>query len=115
MKKSSLLLLSAGATLVLSFVVVIGLYSIPKFSNFFDSFEADVPLVTKIILSTYKMWWIFPLITLLAGIEVFRRKSLSTMHSVMAGRLFIGSIIFATILYILMHYGMYSPIYEMRK
>jgi len=86
MKRSSLLLLSVVATILLSYVVVIGLYSIPKFSNFFEAFDADVPLATKIILSTYRMWWIFPLITLIGGIEVFRRKYLSYKYAFYYGR-----------------------------
>lgn len=115
MSKGLLLLLSAGSTIALGVVAIGGLWIFPQFADLFEEFENSIPFTTKIVLLSYKLWWVFPLVTLLVGVDLLRRETISGQHVAMAGGLFFGGFVLAFLLLSLSVWAMYAPVMEMSK
>ena len=100
MKPSGELLgLSIFSTAILLAAVIFLTSVIPDFAAVFESFknrDNDLPLLTKMVLSTYKSWWLFPLASFLLGIVAYKRKSISAKTSKSSKRYFLGRDCFGT-------------------
>ena len=109
-----LLGLSIFSTAILLAAVIFLTSVIPDFAGIFESFrnrDNDLPLFTKMVLSTYKSWWLFPLASFLLGIVAYKRKSISAKHQKALKVIFWGGIVLALMLVFFTVQAMYAPIF----
>ena len=101
--RTELLLLSISSTAVLTIAVAFLSQIISKFTVVLESLNSgvsDLPLFTKIILSTYTFWWVFPLATFSLGLYIFKNDSFSVVYQSALVRVFIGGFVLAILLLI---------------
>lgn len=47
---------------VLFFYTLAAWFIVPQFEKLFEGFGADLPLATKLVLQSYRYWWVIPLL-----------------------------------------------------
>ena len=111
-------ILPVVSTAILAITVVSLIKVISQFSGILQTGEEagrQLPLSTIIVLSTYKFWWVFPLISFILGIGVLKRKSISANYPKALTCIFWGGIVLAIVLFLLTQYAMYPPIFLWAK
>jgi type II secretory pathway component PulF len=79
---------------------------IQQFESIFDSFEAELPIQTSILIGTYRFWGILGLISAFILYEVSKGRSRKSM------KLLIWLLVLSLLLVPFAIWGIYSPVLE---
>ena len=71
--KNGTLILIGVAMLLLFSLALLGNQVLPSFHEVFNGFETDLPFSTSIVMSSYKSWWVFPIIAFGIFVDLLRR------------------------------------------
>lgn len=97
---------------VLFTVAFFGNLILPEFHDVFNGFETDLPLSTSIVMSSYKGWWLLPIIMLVVLIDLFRRGSgVSLDYIKIIKTIGVVGIFLALFIAIFSTYAVYAPVF----
>ena len=105
----------AVATTVLPIAVFWQVYAVvmawrdaPVFLSMFDGIGAELPLVTRALLSTYRWWFVVPLLFTVAAAGVIRRPAYAVAAT--AASLVVGCVMHAWL-----YHGLVAPTLQVIK
>ncbi len=113
LSKGLLILLSIGSTVVLCVVSFEALWLVPQFVELFKEFGGEIPFITKAVINSHYYWVVFPVMTMIVGVDIVRRGELGAQYVVFSEGLFIGGFLLALALLILSVWAAYGPILEL--
>lgn len=88
-------------------------FVIPQFENLFISFDAELPLITKLIFYSYRFWLALIIIPVFIHIKYITKTEIS--HEMKSRLIIILSLALPFLLLFLavITYAMYAPIFEL--
>ena len=111
--KNGTLILIGVAALLLFTVAYFGNQILPEFHDVFNSFETDLPMSTSIVMSSYKGWWLLPVLAIILFIDVLRRKNdINNSYIKKIKRIGIAGILLAIFIGVFSAYAVYAPILQ---
>ena len=111
--KNGTLILVGVAMLLLFSLALSGNLILPDFHEIFINFETDLPLSTSIVMSSYKGWWIFPIIASWIFVDLLRRGDDVTLDYIKKVKTIgVVGILMAIFVSIFSIYAVYAPVLE---
>lgn len=109
-KRTFMIIISIVITLMLFIFSIGAFFVIPDFIILLKNLDSEVPVLTNIIIYSYKYWLLLPFIALIINIIVWRSNEVIPKRNVYyLGALF-GLLFIAITLFVLTVLGMYAPI-----
>ncbi len=101
------------STLLLFIVAFYGNQILPKFQEVFDGFKVDLPMSTSIVMSSYKAWWLLPIISIIFLVYSMRKKNMSNeSHISRIKKIGIAGILLSVFISIFSVYAVYAPVLQ---
>ncbi len=88
-------------------------FVIPSYVKLFNSFSTELPLITKMVLASYKYLVVMPLLGCIACVDMLFRQQWSVQYQYYMFGSLLGMLIIAFALIPLAIWAMYAPIFQM--
>ena len=111
-KRQVIKVLSIVLTLLLYIFAVGAYFIIPSFSEVFHGFGTELPLITNLILGSYKYFIVLPLFGSAICVNMFLRSEWSVQYQYYVFGSLLGLLIIAFALIPLIIWAMYAPIFQ---
>ena len=108
--KNGTLILTGITTILLFVVAYYGNQILPEFHEVFNGFETELPLSTSIVMSSYKGWWLLPVISIVLFVGIMRRTNeADEMYIANVKKISIAGILLAVFISVFSTYAVYAP------
>jgi len=109
-KKGALILVSISVLFLFALAYFANLV-LPEFKEVFDGFDTDLPFSTSLVMSSYPVWWLLPILASILVVDLFRRKTdINSRYITRVKQIGIAGIAISIFLFIFSVYAVYSPV-----
>lgn len=113
--KTIITLISIFAIVLLLSFSMLAYQLIPEFIRLFKGLDSKIPILTKIIIDTYKYWVILPIIASLLSLNIALIKNITIQKQLYFLGLLMGILTLMIVLSVMTLWGMYAPIFALAE